>query len=77
MEHVSAPKPTSKAGAVQSQRTRVSAEALLSSEAGSGVEGRVAVSDPFWMARRVRSLWARGNIRALIGGGEGSKGLDT
>jgi hypothetical protein len=77
MEHVSALEPTSKTGAVQSQRTRVSAEALLSSEAGSGVEGRVAVSDPFWMARRVRSLWARGNAEALIGRGEGSKGLDT
>jgi hypothetical protein len=52
MGHVSAPEPTSEAGAIQSRRTRVSGGALLSGEAGFGAKGRVAASDPSWMARR-------------------------
>jgi hypothetical protein len=45
MEHVSALEPTSKAGAVRSQRTRVSARPLLNGEARS-------VPDPSWMVKR-------------------------
>jgi hypothetical protein len=44
MGHVSTLEPTSKASAVQSRRTRVSARPLLNSEAGS-------VPDPSWMER--------------------------
>jgi hypothetical protein len=36
----------------RARRTRVNIEPLLSSEAGSGVEGHVAAPDPSWMARR-------------------------
>jgi hypothetical protein len=43
----------------------VSAESLLSGEAGYGAEGRVAAPDPSWMARGVRSLWACGSVGAL------------
>jgi hypothetical protein len=56
MGHMSAPEPTTKAGVVWRQRTRVSAESLLIGKAGFGVEGRVAASDPSWMSRWVQSL---------------------
>jgi hypothetical protein len=46
MAHVSALEPSTEVGAVWSRRTRVSAGSLLSGEAGSGVEGRVAALDP-------------------------------
>jgi hypothetical protein len=46
MGHMLAPEPTTEAGAVQSQRMRVSARSLFSDEAGSGAKGRVAASDP-------------------------------
>jgi hypothetical protein len=51
MGHVSTPEPTSEVGGVRSQRMRVSAGALLISEARSGAEGRVAAPDPYWMMR--------------------------
>jgi hypothetical protein len=79
MGHMLAPEPTTEAGAVQSQRMRVSARSLFSDEAGSGAKGRVAASDPSWMARGggVQSLWTHASAGALLGGGEGSEALET
>jgi hypothetical protein len=51
MGHMSAPESTIEAGAVRSRWTCVSAGSLLSSEAGSSVEGHVVVADLSWMAR--------------------------
>jgi hypothetical protein len=77
MGHVSIPEPIIEVGAVQSRRTHVSAGSLLSGEAGSGAEGRVAAPGPSSMARgRVQSLWAH-HAGALLGRREGSKALDT
>jgi hypothetical protein len=59
MGHVTAPEPTTEAGAVQSRRTHVSAGSLLSGEAGSSAQGRVAALDPSWMA------WGRGAVQSL------------
>jgi hypothetical protein len=55
----------------------VSVRSLLSGEAGSGAEGLAAAPDPSWMVRGVQSLWACGSAGALLGGGEGSRALDT
>jgi hypothetical protein len=77
MSHVSAPEPTSEAGAVRSRRTRVSARPVLSDEVRFGAEGRVATPDPSWMVGQVQSLWARGSSRDLLGRGEGSGASDT
>jgi hypothetical protein len=73
--HVLASEPISEAGVVRSRRIRVSAGALLGGEAGSGAEGCVAASDPFWMVRRgLEPLgtwqrwsppWRRGRVRSL------------
>jgi hypothetical protein len=77
MGHMSAPEATTEAGAVRSRRTRVSGESLLISEAEFGTKGHVTALDLSWMTRGVRSLWARDNVRALLGVGKVSRILNT
>jgi hypothetical protein len=62
MGHMSALEPTTEVGAVRSRRMCVSAESLLSDDAGSGAMGCMAALDPSWMTRGAQEplgMWQR------------------